>query len=53
MSKEIKSEITNIIKKLYATHDGIDSSIIEVNRTSDNSHGDLYAEADLDRKNDN
>ena len=42
MSKEIKSEITNTIKKLYATHDGIDSSIIEVNRTSDNSHGDLY-----------
>ena len=40
--KEIKSEITNTIKKLYATHDGIDSSIIEVNRTSDNSHGDLY-----------
>ena len=42
MSKEIKSEITNTIKKLYATHDEIDSSIIEVNRTSDNSHGDLY-----------
>ena len=42
MSKEIKSEIANAIKKLYATHDGIDSSIIEVNRTSDNSHGDLY-----------
>ncbi len=42
MSKEIKSEINAIIKKLYAPNDGIDSSIIEVNRTSDNSHGDLY-----------
>jgi len=42
MSKEIKSEIANTIKKLYATYDGIDSSTIEVNRTSDNSHGDLY-----------
>ena len=42
MSKEIKSEIAKTIKKLYAAHDGTDSSIIEVNRTSDNSHGDLY-----------
>ena len=42
MSKEIKSKIVDTLNKLYSSVDDIDSSIIEVNRTTDTSHGDLY-----------
>ena len=42
MSKEIKSKIVDTLAKLYSSIDAIDSLIIEVNRTTDTSHGDLY-----------
>ena len=42
MSKEIKSKILDTLNKLYSSIDGIDNLIIEVNRTTDTSHGDLY-----------
>ena len=42
MSKQIKSKIVDTLTKLYGSVDAIDSLIIEVNRTTDTSHGDLY-----------
>ena len=42
MSKEIKSKIVDTLNKLYSSVDGEDSLTIEVNRTTDASHGDLY-----------
>ena len=42
MSKEIESRIVDTLNKLYSSIDGIDSLIVEVNRTTDTSHGDLY-----------
>ena len=41
MSKKIKSKIVDTLNKLYNSFEGIDSLIIEVNRTTDTSHGDL------------
>ena len=42
MSKKIKLKIVDTLNKLYSSFEGIDSLIIEVNRTTDTSHGDLY-----------
>ena len=42
MSKKIKPKIVDTLNKLYSSFEGIDSLIIEVNRTTDTSHGDLY-----------
>ena len=42
MNKKIKPKIVDTVNKLYNSFEGIDSLIIEVNRTTDTSHGDLY-----------
>ena len=42
MNKKIKPKIVDTLNKLYSSYEGIDSLIIEVNRTADTSHGDLY-----------
>ena len=42
MSKKIKPKIVDTLNKLYSSFEGIDSLIIEVKRTTDTSHGDLY-----------
>ena len=42
MREKITYKIAEIIKNLYGSLDGIDTLNIEVNKTNDNSHGDLY-----------
>ena len=42
MSEEIKSKLVDTLNKLYSSVVAVDSLIIEVNRTTDISHGDLY-----------
>ncbi len=42
MKEKIISAVAKIIKSLYGSYDGIDTLIIEVNKTNDKSHGDLY-----------
>ena len=42
MSKKIKSKIVDTLNKLYSCFESIDSLTIEINRTTDTSHGDLY-----------
>ena len=42
MKEKINSKLTEIIEKLYSSYDGIGAINIEVNKTNDKSHGDLY-----------
>ncbi len=42
MKEKINSKLTEIIEKLYSSYDGIGTINIEVNKTNDKSHGDLY-----------
>ena len=42
MSEEIKSKLVDTLNELYSSVVAVDSLVIEVNRTTDISHGDLY-----------
>jgi arginyl-tRNA synthetase len=42
MKEKIVNEIKDTLKRLYASNDVISKINIEVNKTSDSSHGDLY-----------
>jgi arginyl-tRNA synthetase len=42
MKEQIVIEINQALKKLYESYDNINKIDIEVNKTTDNSHGDLY-----------
>ena len=42
MKRHIVIEINKALKKLYQSYDDIKKIDIEVNKTTDSSHGDLY-----------
>jgi len=42
MKQEISSRLAEIIKDLYSATNNIDSLDIEINKTNDKNHGDLY-----------
>ena len=42
MKEQIVIEINKALKKLYESYDDINKINIEVNKTTDSSHGDLY-----------
>ena len=42
MKEQIVIEINKVLKKLYESYDDINEINIEVNKTTDSSHGDLY-----------
>lgn len=43
MTEEIRIKIHNALKHLYSDYNNLDDVEIEINRTSDKSHGDLYS----------
>ena len=42
MIEEIRNKIANALRLLYSSYNEVASVNIEINRTSDKSHGDLY-----------
>ena len=42
MIEEIRNKITNALRLLYSSYDEVATINIEINRTTDKSHGDLY-----------